>query len=65
MDKKTLIYEMKKTSGSMFATKTDIAAWFGVKDRHTVNRILGGLKSVDGKYYFIPELADVLLARAK
>lgn len=65
MEKKQLIYEMKKQAGTIFATKTDIAEWFGVKDRHTVNRILGGLKSVDGKYYFIPEVADVLWARMK
>ena len=65
MEKKMLINEMKKQAGTMFATKTDIAAWFGLKDRHTVSRILDGVKSVDGKYYFIPEIADILWARMR
>jgi hypothetical protein len=65
MEKQKLIDEMSRQAGAMFATKTQIAAWFGIKDTHYINRYVDGLKAVDGKYYFIPDLAGVMERRAR
>ncbi len=41
-----------------------MADWFNLKDPHYAAKYLAGVEAIDGKYYFIPEIAAVLKARA-
>ena len=60
-----MIQEMKKTNGTLFATKKQVAGWFGISDQHYVSKFLQGIEAIDGKYYFIPDIAEVLKARVR
>lgn len=65
MEKKELIRDMEKqTGGASFITMTQLAGWIGV-DRHTARRYVDGLERVDGKYYFVPDVAEKLRARIR
>lgn len=65
MQKQAMINEMEKSSGILFATKKQVADWFGISDQHYISKYLHGVEAIDGKYYFIPEIAEVLKARAR
>ncbi len=64
MEKKDLINSMQRTTKNLFATRQDVADWFNLKDPHYAAKYLAGVEAIDGKYYFIPEIAAVLKARA-
>ena len=49
-------------SGSPFITQTSFAHFLGVS-RGTAKKYLDGLDAIDGKYYFIPDVADRLMSR--
>lgn len=65
MKKQKLINEMSRQAGAMFATKSQIAAWFGIKNVRYIEKFVDGLQAVDGKYYLISDLADVMERRAR
>lgn len=49
-----------------FITETQLAACMGMKSASYVKKtFLSGLECVDGKYYFIPDVAAVLISRRK
>lgn len=63
MDKRQVIAEMKKEAdGAIFITQTDVARYFKIQPRRA-KRYLQDLESVDGKYYFIPDVAEVFKKR--
>lgn len=66
MDKKKLIADMRSLFGDStgFMTRRDLANYLNVKDIHNVDRFIKGLEAVDGKYYFIQDVASVLIDRA-
>lgn len=49
-------------NGGDFITQKQLADCMGVS-RDTARRKLHELDAIDGKYYFIPEVADALLKR--
>ncbi len=63
MNKSELVRDMKSYCGSAFITKQKLAAYMGIKDPHGVSRYLYDLERIDGKYYFIPDVAEVLKSR--
>lgn len=47
-----------------FITATQLTRAMGLKtERHVKNNYLKGLECIDGKYYFIPDVAQALLER--
>lgn len=48
--------------GAQFITQKQVADFMGVS-RDTARRKLHELDAIDGKYYFIPEVADELMKR--
>jgi hypothetical protein len=65
MTKSQLIKMLQQSGGSVFITKKGVAEAFGIKDVHNVSPMLSGLPKVNNKYYYIPEVAEALLARTK
>lgn len=63
MDKQTLIRDMKQACKSSFITRNGLAQYMGIKNPQNVDQYLYGLERVNGKYYFIPDVAQVLKAR--
>ena len=63
MTKTELINDMKKACGSSFITRRKLANYMGINDVHTVDRYLAALQRIDNKYYFIPDVAEVLQMR--
>ncbi len=65
MNKQELIREMKKSSESEgFITAAKVAKFLGVTNVSQCKyKYLSGLERVDGKYYFIPDVANVLMSR--
>ena len=65
MDARTLKRSIAQhVGGAEFITQAQLAAYMGVS-RDTARRKLRGLKGVDGKYYFIPEVVNTLLSSTK
>lgn len=59
MTRKDLISDMKQTvGGSGFITISGIAKYIGVRSHHSVDKYVDGLERINGKYYFIPDVAD-------
>ena len=62
MTKKELVADMKQTvGGGGFITLSGIASYIGVKSHHSVDKYVIGLDRINGKYYFIPDVADSML----
>lgn len=62
MTKKELVADMKQTvGGGGFITLSGIANYIGVKSHHSVDKYVIGLDRINGKYYFIPDVADSML----
>ncbi len=60
MDKKTLQRSLEQhANGASFVTQKQVADFLGVS-RDTARRKLQTLQSVDGKYYFVPEVAQTI-----
>lgn len=62
MERKRIIQEMRTMFGTGVITRKNLAKYFGTTEK-TVERYLAGLEAVDGKYYFIQDVADSLLER--
>lgn len=65
MERKDLIKSMKAEAGAGFITRQGLSRFMGVKDPRNVDKYLAGLERVSGKYYFIPDVADSLIAKAR
>ena len=65
MVKSDLIRDMKSfTSGASFISVTELTKYLGQHNQTRVKSLyLGELKPVAGKKYFIPEVADQIMAR--
>lgn len=63
MTKTELANDMKRFCGCSFITRKKLADYMGKKDPHAVDKYLYGLDRVDGKDYFIPDVANVLKER--
>jgi hypothetical protein len=64
MTKQEIQKDMRAYVGGGFITRTQFAAYMGMKDpRKAKEKFLDGLERVDGKYYFIPDVAKVLYER--
>jgi hypothetical protein len=63
MNKQELIREIKKSSESEgFITASQFARFIGVSNVSQCKyKYLSGLDKVDGKYYFIPDVAAALM----
>ncbi len=61
MDKKTLQRHLEQhANGASFVTQKQVADFLGVS-RDTARRKLRPLQSVDGKYYFVPEVVQEIM----
>jgi hypothetical protein len=63
MTRQELIKDIKQSvgDGRGFITLSDIAKYIGVKSHHSVDKYVNGLDRINGKYYFIPDVADSIL----
>ena len=65
MMKKDLVYRMEKfVNGSSFMTISDYASFMNFSIT-SAKRKLYGLERVEGKYYFIPDIADMMIRRVE
>ena len=63
MDKQTIIRNMERQFGRRGCiTKTEFAEYMGIS-RHHLGDWLDGLDKINGKYYFIPDVAQRLMDR--
>ena len=60
MERQDLIRDMKSYVQGSFFTRQKLANYMNIKNPQNVDKYLKGLEKVDGKYYFIPDLATKL-----
>lgn len=63
MNKNDIVRTFKALTGAAFITRKQLATLMGMKDPHRVDRYLKGLERIDKKYYYIPDVVDVLMSR--
>ena len=63
MNKRELEADMRRFVGNNggFITISGIANYIGVKSHHSVDKYVNGLERINGKYYFIPDVAESML----
>lgn len=61
MTKTELARSMEAYVGGSFITRDELAKYMGYKAPKTVSKYLVGLEQI-GKRYFVPDVADVLIA---
>ncbi len=66
MNKQEIVRKFEQaTGGQSFITASQFARLMGCSNVDKCkNKFLSGLERIDGKYYFIPDVAAVLLSRA-
>lgn len=64
LNRKELVKQLESYSGGLFITRKKLAQCMGRKDPHSVDRYLRDLPRVDKDLYFIPDVADALIASA-
>ena len=57
MTKKDIVYALSSGGKQSFITMTQVAQKMGCSER-TVRRRLEGVNAIDGKYFFVPEVAE-------
>lgn len=62
MNRKEVIKQLESFSGGVFITRKKLTAALGRKDPHSVDKYLRDLPRVDKELYFIPDVADALIA---
>ena len=62
LNRKEMISRLESFSGGAFITRKKLAQCMGRKDPHSVDKFLRDLPKVDKELYFIPDLADALIA---
>lgn len=65
MTKTELVKTMTACTGGYFITKTQLAKFIGAKRSETVGRYVDDLQVLNKKYYFIPEVAEKMIADTK
>ena len=65
MNKQEIVRTFRSITGAVFITRKQLADLMGMKDPHGVDRYLKGLERIDNKYYFIPDVAEVLISRRR
>ena len=60
MTKKELVADMKQFCGGSFITTTGLQRYLGVKSHHTVKKYTDGLDCIEGKFFFIPDIAEAM-----
>jgi len=60
MERQDLIRDMKSYVKGSFFTRQKLANYMNIKNPQNVDKYLKGLEKVDGKYYFIPDIASKL-----
>jgi hypothetical protein len=60
MDKRELVSDMRRYCGGSFITRKKLADYMGVKDPKNIDKYIRGLERVEGKYYFVPDVASSL-----
>lgn len=63
MDRRELVNDMKQTFKASFITRQQLANYMGIKDPHCVDKYLHGLERVNGKFYFVTDVASRLKER--
>ena len=61
MNAKKIETDIKQFVGGGFITRQQLARYMGRRDPHSVDRYLVDLERVNGKYYFIPDVAETLI----
>lgn len=64
LNRKELIKHMETFSGGIFIKRKTLAQCMGRSDPHSVDRYLRDLPRVDKDLYFIPDVADSIIASA-
>ena len=62
LNRKEMISRLESFSGGAFITRKKLAQSMGRKDPHSVDKFLRDLPKVDKELYFIPDVADALIA---
>lgn len=62
LNRKEMIKQLESFSGGVFITRKKLTAALGRKDPHSVDKYLKDLPRVDKELYFIPDVADALIA---
>ena len=60
-DRQSIIRSLQKyNNGARVITAAEFARFLGISDRHA-KRKLAGLPTFENKYYFVPDVADMIL----
>lgn len=62
LNRKEMIKQLERFSGGVFITRKKLTAALGRKDPHSVDKYLKDLPRVDKELFFIPDVADALIA---
>lgn len=62
LNRKEMIKQLESFSGGVFITRKKLTAALGRKDPHSVDKYLKDLPRIDKELYFIPDVADALIA---
>lgn len=62
LNRKEMIKQLESFSGGVFITRKKLAEALGRKNPHSVDKYLRDLPRVDKELYFIPDVADALIA---
>lgn len=62
MNRRDLVNDMKQYCGGSFITATQLQKYLGAKSHHSVEKYLIGLDRISDRYYFIPDVAESLIA---
>lgn len=62
MQRQDLIYSLSKFCKAHFVTRKKLADYFGMKDPRGIDQYLDGIDRISGKYYFVNDVVDKILA---
>lgn len=62
LNRKEVVKRLESFSGGVFITRKKLAEVLGRKNPHSVDKYLRDLPRVDKELYFIPDVADALIA---
>lgn len=66
MKKKDLVNSLKQyANGGAMITRGGIAHFLGLKNPANADKYINGLQGISGKYYYIPDVADNMLAHTE
>ena len=65
MTKDDLVKAMTESAGSYYITKTQLARFIGAKRSETVRQYVEDLPVLRKRYYFIPDVAERMMADTK